>query len=79
MACAVDFYPDGRLGEIFINGPKLGSTADTAARDSAFAASIGLQCGADIETLRRALCRDVRGEAMRPLGAVLDKLGDGND
>jgi hypothetical protein len=68
------FYDDGRLGEIFLNGRKIGTDADTAARDSAVAASIALQCGVDAETLRRALCRDTRGAAMGPLGCVLDKL-----
>jgi hypothetical protein len=34
-----------------------------------------LQHGADVETIRRALCRDSRGRASGPLGAALDMLG----
>lgn len=67
-------FDDGRLGEIFLTNHKAGSYADTNARDSAIAASIALQFGADIETIRKALCRDVRGNASGPLGAALDML-----
>jgi hypothetical protein len=67
-------FADGRLGEIFLSNNKCGSAADTAARDAAIACSIGFQCGADVETIRRALCRDARGEATGPLGRALDLL-----
>jgi hypothetical protein len=67
-------YDDGRLGEIFIDMNKAGSAADTAARDSAIVCSLALQHGADVETIRHALCRDARGAATGPLGAALDLL-----
>jgi hypothetical protein len=51
---------------------RAGSAADTAARDAAIVCSIALQFGADVETIRRALCRDSSGKASGPLGAVLD-------
>jgi hypothetical protein len=67
-------FPDGRVGEIFLTNHKSNSAADTNARDSAIVCSIALQCGADVETIRRALCRDSRGRPRGPLGAVLDLL-----
>jgi hypothetical protein len=67
-------FPDGRIGEIFLNNHKSNSMADTNARDSAIVCSIALQCGADVETIRRALCRDSLGRASGPLGAALDQL-----
>ena len=67
-------FADGRLGEVFLTNNKAGSAADTAARDSAIVCSIALQFGADIETVRKALCRDGRGKANGPLGVVLDLL-----
>jgi hypothetical protein len=67
-------FADGRIGEIFLSNHKPGSAADTAARDAAIATSIALQSGADIETIRKALCRDSRGNAFGPLGAALDIL-----
>ena len=70
-------FSDGRIGEIFLNNHKSNSAADANARDSAIVCSIALQCGADVETIRKALCRDSRGRASGPLGAVLDRLADG--
>jgi ribonucleoside-diphosphate reductase alpha chain len=67
-------FSDGRLGEIFLSNHKAGSAADTAARDAAITCSIALQYGADIETIRKALCSDSRGNANGPLGVALDLL-----
>jgi hypothetical protein len=67
-------FPDGRIGEIFLNNHKSNSAADTNARDSAIVCSIALQCGADLETIRKALCRDSRGRPSGPLSAALDLL-----
>ena len=67
-------HPDGRLAEIFISNAKVGSHSDAAARDSAIVCSLALQFGADVETIRRALCRDSRGRASGPLGAALDRI-----
>lgn len=73
----VAYFPDGRLAEIFVSNHKAGSAADTTARDSAIVASIALQFGADVETIRRALCRDSQVRANGPLGVALDKIADG--
>jgi hypothetical protein len=67
-------FADGRLGEIFLTNHKPGSAADTAARDAAITCSIALQYGADVETIRRALCRDGSANASGPLGVTLDLL-----
>ena len=67
-------YADGRLAEIFIDMSKVGSGADAAARDCAIATSLALQWGADPEVLRRAMCRDSRGQAVGPVGILLDQL-----
>jgi hypothetical protein len=65
-------FPDGKIGELFLNNHKSNSSADTAARESAIVFSIAIQHGADPETIRRALCRDSQGRASGPLGAALD-------
>ena len=65
---------DGSIGEIFIDNHKSGTAADTAARDSAIVFSIAVQFGADPEIIRKALCRDVRGNASGPLGVALDTI-----
>ena len=70
----VSHFDDGRPGEIFLTNHKAGSAADTAARDAAITCSIALQFGADLETVRKALCRDSQGKASGPLGVALDVL-----
>jgi hypothetical protein len=65
-------YADGRLAEVFISNHKTGSDTDAAAKDSAVVASIALQFGVPVETIRRALLRDARGNPSSPLGAALD-------
>ena len=52
---------DGRPLEIFLSNHKSGSAADVNARDAAIACSIALQHGADLDVIRKALCRDARG------------------
>jgi hypothetical protein len=69
-------FPDGEIGEIFLSNHKAGSAADTAARDAAIACSIALQFGADVATMRKALCRDSRGNASGPLGVALDLIAE---
>ena len=65
-------FPDGSIGELFLNNHKSNSSADSAARDSAIVLSIAVQHGADLEIIHRALCRDSQGRASGPLGAALD-------
>jgi ribonucleoside-diphosphate reductase alpha chain len=72
--CTGGRFPDGTLAELFISSGKAGSDADTAARDSAVVASIALQFGVPVDTLRSALMRNRDGSACGPLGAALDFL-----
>ena len=67
-------FPDGTIGELFLSSHKTNSSADTAARDCGVALSIALQYGADLETIRRALCRDSQGRPSGALGAALDVI-----
>jgi hypothetical protein len=69
----VSRFADGKIGEVFLNH-KSNSAADVNARDAAIAFSFAVQHGADAEAIRRALCRDSRGNASGPLGLVLDQL-----
>ena len=64
----------GSIAEIFINNHKVGSQADTAAKDSAVVCSIALQYGVPLEVIRKALMRDSQGRPNGPLGVALDML-----
>jgi hypothetical protein len=63
----------GKILELFLDNHKAGSAVGTLVRDSAIILSFALQCGADIEAIQRALCRDSRGP-LGPIGAALDIL-----
>jgi hypothetical protein len=67
-------FDGGELGELFSSSNKAISSASILASDRAIAISLALQHGCPLETLRRALCRDARGNAASPLGAALDRL-----
>src|SRR5262245_50344292 len=67
-------FPDGSIGEVFLSNHKSNSAADANARDAAIVFSIAVQCGADPEVIRQALCRDSDGRASGRLGGVLDIL-----
>jgi hypothetical protein len=71
-------FADGRIAEIFLSNTKPSSQSDVNARDSAVAASLALQFGCSLETLRRALMRDAQGVASSPLGCALDLIHEGD-
>src|SRR5947209_7291402 len=65
-------FADGAVAEIFLQNHKAGSMAGINAQDAAVVASIALQYGVPLETIRRALMRDAQGRASGPLGTALD-------
>jgi hypothetical protein len=67
-------HPNGEVGEIFLSNHRVNSMAGIMASDAAVVASIALQYGVPLETLRRALMRDPQGRALSPLGVALDTI-----
>ena len=65
-------FPNGRVAEIFIDGPKEAPIVELG-QESAIVASLALQSGCPLETLRHALA----GRSGGPLGAAL-ALVDGD-
>jgi hypothetical protein len=70
----VGHFPDGSIGELFLQSTKPSSQSDSNARDAAVAASLALQFNCPLETLRHALLRDPSGKAATPLGAAVDVI-----
>src|SRR5882672_5731972 len=70
------FYPDGRLGEVFLNADRANSLLDFLMSDAAILTSIALQYGAPIDEIRHALKRDAHGVAASPIGAAVDRIID---
>jgi hypothetical protein len=75
MLCT-GFHRDGRIAEIFLSARHVGSPLEAIARDAAIVASIALQFGADLGTIRDSLTRDHDGGPATLLGAALDALLD---
>src|ERR1700722_12617200 len=70
-------FDDGRIAEIFINGSKVVTAAETNAQDAALVASLALQHGCPIETIRHALARP--GGGAGPLATLLDEVESQRD
>lgn len=72
---SIGYFPDGKIGEIFINhGSKVGSDAAVNASDAAVAVSIALQHGAPLDLLRNGMKRNADGTPQGVLAAVLDEV-----
>jgi hypothetical protein len=74
FTATVSRFSDGRIGELFLNNHKFGNQSDTNARDAAILLSFALQHGADIQAIKRALCRDSQGRALGPIAEALDRI-----
>ena len=72
FTATISRFPDGRISELFLNNHKAGNQSDTNARDAAILLSFALQHGADINAIRKALCRDARTVRLGPVAAALD-------
>ena len=69
-------FADGGLAEIFLATAKHGSALDVIARDAAVAASLLLQHGCPVDTLRQALTRNSDGSGSGPLARALDLIAE---
>ena len=72
FTCSYSRFADGRVAKIFLQNHKPASQANVNAREAAIAASLALQFGCPLETLKHAMLREENGGASGPLGAVLD-------
>lgn len=65
-------FDDGSLSRVFLQNHKADSTAVIMASDAAIGVSLPAQLGCPLETLRKVLRRDVRGNAIGPFGSLVD-------
>jgi hypothetical protein len=70
----VGFFPDGKVGEIFLGADRANSLLDALAHDAAIVLSLALQFGCPLEAITHALKRDGDGTAASPIGAALDRI-----
>ena len=77
FAVTIGFYPDGRLGEVFSSGVKVGSDLDAILADACVAISLLLQHGVTPAALARSMGR--AGDGITPasvIGALSDCLAE---
>src|SRR5262245_64813025 len=67
-------FPDGVIGEVFLDAAKQNSMLDAFAADAAILLSLLLQLGASPAEIRHALRRSPNGAPASLIGAVVDEL-----
>jgi hypothetical protein len=76
----VGFYPDGRIGETFVNrirdksAARLGEQLDGICRDSAILLSFALQYGAPLSAITKAVTRNDDNEPSTIVGALVELM-----
>jgi hypothetical protein len=71
---SVGFTPDRSVGEVFLDAGKAGTHLSVATKEAAIIASLALQHGCPIETLRSACLRAANGKAEGAVGQLLDMI-----
>ena len=71
---AVGFYPDGRVGEVFLGCGRTGTDVDIAIKESAIALSLALQHGCTLAEIRSTFLRDGNGRPEGALGTLVDLI-----
>ena len=72
-------YPSGEIGELFLSAGKTGTDLAISIAESCIAASLAIQYGCPIETLRDALLKDDSGKAAGALGRMVEILTEGDN
>ena len=70
----VGYFPDGAVGEVFVDATKQNSTLDALAADAAVLLSLLLQHGASPAEIGHTLRRSPNGAPASLIGAVVDEL-----
>jgi hypothetical protein len=70
----VGYFPDGAIGELFVDAAKPNSALDAFAADAAILISLLLQHSATPAEIGHALRRAPNGEPASLIGAVVDQL-----
>lgn len=70
-------FADGRIAEVFaLDQSKSAPAIEAIVRDATIIASIALQFGAPLQTLRGAVTRNPDGSPASAAGAILDAIGE---
>jgi hypothetical protein len=70
----IGFYPDGRPGEVFTHGMRIGSALDALLADACVVVSILLQHGIEPQDLAKSMGRLGNAEPASIIGNVVDLI-----
>lgn len=70
----VGFYPDGRPGEVFTHGVRIGSSLDALLADACVLLSLMMQHGIETSELATSMGRLGSAEPASIIGAVIDLI-----
>lgn len=68
------FYGDGKLGELFVHGAKIGSHSDMALAEFGALLSIALQRGMPLEEFAGNVQREPDGSPCTTFGEIIDAI-----
>lgn len=68
----IGFYPDGRPGEVFVSGYKVGAALQHMLVDAGIFISFALQRGATLEELRHSVAREEAGAPSSLIGLLVE-------
>ena len=74
VTACLGFYEDGRIGEVFLYGSKVGTEVDVATKDGAILLSFALQHGVKLADVRSAMTRDATGAPEGIMGTVIEAI-----
>ena len=73
-AVTIGYYPDGRCGEVFTHGAKVGSDMDAMLDDACVVVSLLLQHRVGTERLAKSMGRLENGRPASIIGALADLM-----
>ena len=77
FTATVGFYPDGTIGETFVQlVNRKDKLVSADAHDATIVLSLAIQCGADLKEIGRSLLRDEHGRPHGFLGSLIDAVAD---
>ena len=73
-AVGIGYFPDGRPGEVFAKGAKIGSSMDAILDDACVTLSLLLQHSVQPAAIAKSMSRIRDGQPASPIGAMVDLI-----
>lgn len=74
VSVSFGYYPDGRIGEVFVTSRKIGTQFDAECSDAAVMLSVALQHGISPSSLYHSMHRTEDGRPVSVMGHILVEM-----